>query len=240
MARNKYTAEQKETVVARALEIGISAAAKEFGIDHQTVSRWKKAAENVQGKEQTEVKAEEPAEKIEKAAEEKTKKAAGEETEKAAVEKIEEAVVPKMEEAAPIAEEMAAETPVKEKKTAGTREPITAEKIISGAADAKAVIQEKVGDAVAVAQSEIKKAARKAKRAVKDTTKKVKETAEKTAKKVRAANVKMIFETNAGQQITPDAIAERIPKGVDAAYIKLEENKIYWVKGEETGAVDIW
>ena len=224
MARNKYTAEQKATVVARASEIGISAAAKELGIDRQTVSRWKKATENMQGEEQTEVKAEEPAEKIEKAA----------------VEKIEEAVDPKMEETAPIPEEMAAETPVKEKKTTGTREPITAEKIISGAADAKAVIQEKVGDAVAVAQSEIKKAARKAKRAVKDTTKKVKETAEKTAKKVRAANVKMIFETNAGQQITPEAIAERIPKGVDAAYIKLEENKIYWVKGDETGAVDIW
>ena len=189
MARNKYTAEQKEAVVARASEIGITAAAKEFGIDRQTISRWKKTAENVQGEVKTETKAEEPAEKIEKA------------------------TVPEL---------------------------ITAEKIISGAADAKAVIQEKVGDAVAVAQSEIKKAARKAKRVVKDTTKKVKESAEQTAKKVRAANVKMIFETNAGQQITTEAIAERIPKGVDAAYIKLEENKIYWVKGEETGSVDIW
>ena len=59
-------------------------------------------------------------------------------------------------------------------------------------------------------------------------------------KKVKAARVDMIFETNGGRQITPEAVAERVPKGVDAAYIKLEENKIYWVKGTETGAVDIW
>ena len=37
-----------------------------------------------------------------------------------------------------------------------------------------------------------------------------------------------------------EEIAGRIPKGVDAAYVKLEENKIYWVKGTETGSVDIW
>ena len=28
----------------------------------------------------------------------------------------------------------------------------------------------------------------------------------------------------------------KVPKGCDAAYVKLEENKIYWVKGEETGS----
>ena len=59
-------------------------------------------------------------------------------------------------------------------------------------------------------------------------------------KKVKAAKVDMFFETNSGRQITPEAVAERIPKGVDAAYIKLEENKIYWVKGTETSSVDIW
>ncbi len=41
-------------------------------------------------------------------------------------------------------------------------------------------------------------------------------------------------------QIKPEEIVEKIPKGCNAAYVKLEENKIYWVKDEETGAVDIW
>ena len=35
-------------------------------------------------------------------------------------------------------------------------------------------------------------------------------------------------------------IAEKVPKGCDAAYVKTEENRIYWVKEEETGFEDIW
>ena len=50
----------------------------------------------------------------------------------------------------------------------------------------------------------------------------------------------IVFESNGGMQIKPEEIAEKVPKGCDAAYVKLEENKIYWVKDEETGAVDIW
>ena len=68
----------------------------------------------------------------------------------------------------------------------------------------------------------------------------MKEKIEKPVKKVKAAKVDMIFESNGGRQIKPEEIAEKVPKGVDAAYIKLEENKIYWGKGTETGSVDIW
>ena len=50
----------------------------------------------------------------------------------------------------------------------------------------------------------------------------------------------LFFESNSGMQITLKEIAEKVPKKCDAAYVKIEENKIYWVKGEETGSEDIW
>ena len=31
-----------------------------------------------------------------------------------------------------------------------------------------------------------------------------------------------------------------IPDGCDQVYIKPEENKAYWVKGDESGAVELW
>ncbi len=58
--------------------------------------------------------------------------------------------------------------------------------------------------------------------------------------KKRIAKMNLIFESNSGMQITLKEIAEKIPKKCDAAYVKTEENKIYWVKGEETGSEDIW
>ena len=36
-----------------------------------------------------------------------------------------------------------------------------------------------------------------------------------------------------------DEIAMRVGD-VDSAYIRVDHNKIYWVKGEETGEMDIW
>ena len=40
--------------------------------------------------------------------------------------------------------------------------------------------------------------------------------------------------------ITPEEILSRIPKGADTVYVKPEDNKAYWVKGEETDSVDLW
>lgn len=112
--------------------------------------------------------------------------------------------------------------------------------------DAKLSVQIKVEDVKdAVVANKIENQKKKAQRSrkvqeKKDNTKAKVEAAKKPIQKARAAKVDMVFETNGGKQITPEAIAARIPKGADAAYIKLEENKIYWVKGTETGVVDIW
>lgn len=64
--------------------------------------------------------------------------------------------------------------------------------------------------------------------------------AKKQSKKARIAKMNLIFESADGRQISLQEIAEKVPKGCDAAYVKTEENRIYWVKEEETGFEDIW
>ena len=43
-----------------------------------------------------------------------------------------------------------------------------------------------------------------------------------------------------GGTITIEEIKKRIPADAESVYVKPEENKAYWVKGEETGDVDLW
>ena len=43
-----------------------------------------------------------------------------------------------------------------------------------------------------------------------------------------------------GGNITPGQILSKIPVGSDSVYVRIDENKLYWVKGDENGAVDIW
>ena len=42
-----------------------------------------------------------------------------------------------------------------------------------------------------------------------------------------------------GGSITPNEIIDRVGT-VDAVYIRIDENKAYWVRGKETGAIDLW
>ena len=43
-----------------------------------------------------------------------------------------------------------------------------------------------------------------------------------------------------GGDITPEQIAARMPEGIDKAYVRVDQNLIWWVRGDETGAVTIW
>ena len=38
----------------------------------------------------------------------------------------------------------------------------------------------------------------------------------------------------------PEEIAKKIPAGVTDVYIRIDENKIYWVKKDETGTIELW
>ena len=112
------------------------------------------------------------------------------------------------------------------------------------AEEAVAQVTEKAADAAAAAEVEVKKAAGKAKRTIKKTEAKAEETAEaatKPTRKARAAKLDIVIQSVMGGAITPEEIAAKVPKDAVSAYVKVEENKIYWVnKADETGEVKIW
>ena len=51
--------------------------------------------------------------------------------------------------------------------------------------------------------------------------------------------VEIIIQSPLGGSITPDEIAAKVP-GADTIYVRVDENKAYWVRGEETGSADLW
>ena len=63
-------------------------------------------------------------------------------------------------------------------------------------------------------------------------------------KKAEAATKKdggvtVVIQSPMGGSITPEEIIKKTGP-VDAVYVRVDENKAYWVKGEETGSIDLW
>jgi len=58
---------------------------------------------------------------------------------------------------------------------------------------------------------------------------------EKKAKKTAS----IIIQSAMGGEITPEEILSRVGD-VDKVYVRPDQNAIYWVKGEESGAINIW
>ena len=87
------------------------------------------------------------------------------------------------------------------------------------------------------------KAAAKKPAAEKPATKKPAEkkaAAKKPAAKKPAAKVaEVIIQSPLGGEITPEAILKKVGQ-VDTVYVRVDQNKAYWVKGEEYGSVDLW
>ncbi len=65
-----------------------------------------------------------------------------------------------------------------------------------------------------------------------------KATARKPAKK-KAKEPRVIIQSPMGGEITVYAILARIGE-VDTVYIRTDMNKAYWVRGTETGSIDLW
>ena len=103
---------------------------------------------------------------------------------------------------------------------------------------------EKVDDAAAAAEIEAGKTkARRTRKAAeaKEAVETAVEAAAKPTRKVRAAKLEIVIQSVMGGAITPEEIIAKVPKGAVSAYVKVEENKIYWVdKKGETGSVEIW
>ena len=51
--------------------------------------------------------------------------------------------------------------------------------------------------------------------------------------------VVVVIQSPLGGSITPEEILKKTGK-VDAVYARVDENKAYWVRGDETGSVDLW
>ena len=55
----------------------------------------------------------------------------------------------------------------------------------------------------------------------------------------KAKNVEYIIQSPMGGEITPAEILKKVGKA-DKIYIRVDQNKAYWINGEETGSVELW
>ena len=85
-----------------------------------------------------------------------------------------------------------------------------------------------VADAVTAEKIEVKKTAAKASRKAKETVKAVE------------TKVEIIVQSPMGGNITAEEIAAKVPAGAESVFVRVDQNKLWWIKGEETGSVDIW
>ena len=92
-----------------------------------------------------------------------------------------------------------------------------------------------------VAEENAEVAAKKPRTRARKVVEEVKEAAklEKKTKKAAAPKGEVIIQSSMGGEITPaDVLAKVGP--VDKVYVRVDLNKAFWVKGEETGSVDLW
>ena len=98
----------------------------------------------------------------------------------------------------------------------------------------------KVADKAAANEIEAKKTARKTPRKVKEAVEATEAKVEKKVAKAKAAKLEIIVQSPMGGNITAEEIAAKIPAGADSVFVRVDQNKLWWIKGEETGSVDIW
>ena len=59
------------------------------------------------------------------------------------------------------------------------------------------------------------------------------------AKKQTKPKLEIYIQSPLGGIITPAEILKKVGKA-DKVYVRVDENKAYWVRGDETGSVDLW
>ena len=238
MAKKIYTEEQKAEILKRAAETSIANAAKEFAVSAVTISRWKAADKTTAVKIETNKKTRAAGRKVKERVE-GVKADVAEATKTAA-----DATV-----AAEI--EIKKETRKRSRKAKEKVETAAAEKKTRWAAkkaDAaetaevvKEVVEEKKEEVKAAAEEkaeETKKKTRAAGRKAKET---VEKPVKKAAAKAKAAKMEIIVQSPFGHEISAEDIAAKFPKGTEKVYIRVDQNKLYWVGTDgTTGDVDIW
>ena len=67
------------------------------------------------------------------------------------------------------------------------------------------------------------------------------EEGKKLVKKVSVPKLEIYIQSPLGGNITPEEVAARMPEGTEACFVRVDQNKIWWVRGDgETGFVWIW
>ena len=137
--------------------------------------------------------------------------------------------------------EKAAKATAKKAKTAAQKAEKTVKKVPAKAKAAEKKVEDKVVADKIEAKKAVAKTTRKTKTAVKKGTTKVEKAVEKPAAKAKAAKLTIEIQSPLGGSITPEEIAAKLPKDTTNVYVRIDENKLYWVKKNgETGSVDIW
>ena len=106
---------------------------------------------------------------------------------------------------------------------------------------------EKVKEKAGKAKKDVKAAVKVAGAAVKETASETKASTKKAVIKVKekkpqaqdAPKAEVIIQSPMGGNITPEEVLAKVGQ-VDQVYIRVDENKAYWVRGGETGSVDLW
>ena len=106
---------------------------------------------------------------------------------------------------------------------------------VKKAAEEKAV-EKKTSAKKPAAEKTVKPAAKKAAAAVAEAAAEKKPAARKTATKKTA---EVVIQSPLGGEITGAEILARVGN-VDKVYVRVDENKAFWVRGEESGSVDLW
>ena len=106
---------------------------------------------------------------------------------------------------------------------------------VKKAAEEKAV-EKKTSAKKPAAEKAVKPAAKKAAAAVVEAAAEKKPAARKTATKKTA---EVVIQSPLGGEITSAEILARVGNA-DKVYVRIDENKAYWVRGEESGSVDLW
>ena len=137
--------------------------------------------------------------------------------------------------------------PAKKKVTGEIKDAVTATEIEAKKAARGAA--RKTKEKAATAKAAVTKKAKASKENTAETAKAVadvvKDDVTAAAEKVKkprakkAPKAEIIIQSPMGGNITPEEVLAKVGEA-DQIYIRVDENKAYWVKGEETGSVELW
>lgn len=112
---------------------------------------------------------------------------------------------------------------------------------VATAANTAKSVSEKAAKAAGVAKETVSRTAKTAMDKAKDVQSRLDKAVQDAKDSMAAQKIasKMVIQSPMGGEITPEEIMEKIGPA-DRVYVRVDENKAYWVRGEESGSVDLW